>query len=475
LPEFWALLAAARLVEPPMAAVKRRPIRILRKFPAALRPAPVAKGRTALAKVAARAVVAGAVAATVVDLAVPAAVARVVAALVEADLEVAAPAVAVDSAADAEEEVVVAHLADASRVQIRRRRAAFTLLELILALSLTVIVVLSITMAINVYWKQFNVRRTNVEEAQLARALLRHIADDLRSAMQYTPIDLSGLEAVAQNGAVGAAADALGVDLESGEGGDELGGDFPSGGSGQGSLDQELGGLAGGVSGGTSTQTSTGMSTVRLYGSPTELRMDISRLPRVDQYEVMLADYATGAVVIPSDIKTVTYFLRSEESAATADAPLGAATPIQSSLTGRGRGLMRREVDRATSAWAEEGMLAMTNTGIATDQARLLAEEVVGLSFQYFDGIQWLADWDSDQYGGLPVAVEILLTMSDADPDATDSPLEADVTSEGRIPTERTYRLVVRLPTTAFPVLDPLTGMPSLGPSADASTMEAMP
>jgi len=406
----------------------------------------------------------------------------------------------------AEEEVVVANPAGVNRRFTRQKRVAFTLLELILSLSLTVIVVLSITMAINVYWKQFNVRRTNVEEAQLARALLRHMADDLRSAMQYTPADLTGLEAVSKNGSAGAAA-ALGA----GAGGDGDGGEGSSGdsdnppangqsgspaqgGTGQGSSQgksgsggsEKGGGSAAGDDQGSATggftgsgeedateQASTTTTTVGLYGSASELRMDVSRLPRVDQYEALLAGGGVDAVAIPSDVKTVTYFLRSEVSADAADTPLSSSLPVEGTLTGRGRGLMRREVDRATSAWADQSGSA--TTAAPTDQARLLAEEVVGLSFQYFDGIQWLTDWDSDQIGGLPLAVEIILIMDDADPDAAESPLAADTTTDGSVPTERTYRLVVHIPTATIPTTDPAAEAAATGETAETTPMGTMP
>ena len=396
----------------------------------------------------------------------------------------------------------MANLAVAKTAPRLRREAAFTLLELILALSLSVVVVLTITMAISVYWQQFDIRRTNVEEAQLARALLRHMADDLRSAMQYSPADLAGLEAVAQNGSAGAAAAAaLGggasgsgagdgagsdddADSQSGDGqtgGSGQGGSSPMGGGANGSGDgdgakgEDQGSATGGFTGGDDAAapdgTTTTTATVGLYGSATELRMDVSRLPRVDQYESLLAGGAGDAVAVPSDIKTVTYFLRSEESADAADTPLSASLPVESTVTGRGRGLMRREVDRATSAWADQSGGSASPT--ETDQARLLAEEVVGLSFQYFDGTQWLTDWDSDQYGGLPLAVEILVIMSDAEPEAADSPLEADTTTDGSVPTERTYRLVVDLPTATIPTTDPAAD--AAAETGEAVPMETMP
>lgn len=372
------------------------------------------------------------------------------------------------------------HSQDRYLVARRQRPVGVTLLELILALALTVVVVLSITMALDLYWRAFDVRRTNVEEAQLARSLLRHMSDDLRSAMQYSAADLTGLEAVTQNAASGALAAAAGGAGDGGSSDDEDGSSDDNGGKGSQSPDSQPpsgsgksgseapgGGKAGsdqdsmGDDGGASSATggSTGAAgeetsteeatttTVGLYGGPLELRIDVSRLPRVDQYESLLAaDGNVDAVDIPSDVKTVTYFLRSEESAAAADAPLGSMATVQISTTGRGRGLMRREVDRAVASWAEQS----GDTQSATAQSKLLADEVVGLTFQYFDGTQWLADWNSDDLGGLPLAVEIVLVLSDARPEDTTSSLQPPEIDE-KPPTERTYRLVVALPTATLP------------------------
>ena len=74
-----------------------------------------------------------------------------------------------------------------------------TLLELILALALSVLVLMAIGMAIDMHYRMFDVRRTSIEETHVARAVLRSIADDLRTAVQYIPPDLSGLETVTGN------------------------------------------------------------------------------------------------------------------------------------------------------------------------------------------------------------------------------------------------------------------------------------
>src|SRR5687768_7365858 len=80
----------------------------------------------------------------------------------------------------------------------RRQRSGMTLLELMLALSLSVVVMGVIAIVIDLHLRTLDTRRTEVEEAQLARAVLRQMADDLRSAVQYQFIDFSGVTDMSQ-------------------------------------------------------------------------------------------------------------------------------------------------------------------------------------------------------------------------------------------------------------------------------------
>jgi hypothetical protein len=372
-----------------------------------------------------------------------------------------------------------------------KRRSGLTLLELILALSLSVLVLMAVSMAIDMHYRMLDVRRTNVEESQLARAALRHIADDLRCAVQYAPPDLSGLDAMSENmsGALSTAMAAMSSGSLQGLSGDQLGdaagalaggslaggatssgagggtttggqtgqgtGGSSSGstGSGQGSSRTGTGGTGSGRSGAGSTPApggeqsgstsetgeeeaaaTTPTSSVKLFGSPSELRFDISRLPRVDQYQALMTDEALGAVSIPSDVKTVVYFVRTEDSENGLPAP---------AADGLGRGLMRTEIDRAVSSWAEEN----GDTTSLYAGAKLVAKEVTGLTFQYWDGAAYTTDWDSDEMGGLPLAIEIVLTIQPTRAMSEDEISDVALSDSSALPQERTYRLLVHLPT----------------------------
>jgi hypothetical protein len=414
------------------------------------------------------------------------------------------------------------------KLRINSRCSGVTLLELILALSLSILVMLTIGMAVNMYFRMLDVRRTNVEEARLANSILKHIADELRGAVQYTPPDLSGLEALTSSlsatvadgaavaGGVQAAAGGSGAAGFSGQSGasGQVGTGGQSTGSGQSGAGQSgnsgnTGGTTGGAKGGSASTSSTGSgqsgastalnkgassaaasgspsspssslssstttssssqqtdpnataatagsqtattsTVVGFFGSATELRFDVSRLPRVDQYEATVsASGDTTDVQFPSDVKTVIYFLQNDENGqAILSAGLGGKVGFaEPSTSGRGRGLMRSEQDRAVLALAESS----GNDLACYDGARLLAEEVVGLAFRYFDGTDWVTDWDSTSMGGLPRAVEIVLTVQ---PTFAMNEKALAKTMTDAAP-EQDYRLVVRLP--SAPLVTPPT------------------
>jgi hypothetical protein len=69
-------------------------------------------------------------------------------------------------------------------------------------------------------------------------------------------------------------------------------------------------------------------------------------------------------------------------------------------------GLVRRALSRAATTWASENNLDILNA-----QGRIIAPEVTYLEFRYFDGFEWLEQWDTEQEGGLPTAVEIAIAV----------------------------------------------------------------
>ena len=211
------------------------------------------------------------------------------------------------------------------------KREGFTLIEVLLSLGLAALVLVALATAVDVHLRCLQIGRTNVEEAQLARALLLRIGDDLRNAAVINPVDASKIAPV-PSGADAAA-------------------------TGTGTSD-----ATGTTSGDTSSEATTGdLATeevatedeyvIGLYGESDWIQVDVRRSPRLDQY-----DYETlpsGAESLPdvvSGVKTVAYSLSTD----TGTSPAGGDY--------RG-GLLRREIDHAVTRWAEEaGTLTTADT-----------------------------------------------------------------------------------------------------------------
>lgn len=338
-------------------------------------------------------------------------------------------------------------------------RAGITLLELLLALALTGVVMMIITMAIQLHLRTLDSRRADVEQSQVARAVLQHIAADIRNAVWYEPVDVSAIAELVAGGTGNAASGAASAVQQAAEDGsedesssappasdpaDSRAGSSSSGNSSAAappadtsSLDELLGSGLEGEASESVTDISTSLapaSAPGLYGNQFELQIDCSRLPRVDQYAMTASSDPTAAPSVPSDTKTVAYFLRTEEMLQnTGDASLGSTSS----------GLVRRELDRAAACFAsQDGSL-----DAAQYPGQLLAPEVNYLEFRYFDGSSWYTEWDSSQMGGLPVAIEITVGI---DPTAGKSSETLDVAEVREVSSLDSnlylYRLVVHLP-----------------------------
>jgi uncharacterized membrane protein YgcG len=294
-------------------------------------------------------------------------------------------------------------------MQRSRRTTGFTLMEVILALGLAVAVMAAMGTAIFVHLRAVDKTRVAIERDQLARVLLRYMSNDLRAAVRREPFDDSALKAMLQ-GAKSAGGRSSGGG-SSGQSNSQAGSASGSSGgnsssqnsqssqnsenSSQSSGSSQSSSSSSGASGGSSTEsssstTSTTPPVAGVYGTAYDLQVDIARVPRPDEINTALA---AGAPVL-GDIKTVYYFLA---SAATGVLPSGAT------------GLMRSEMNRAQALYASQN----GNTDVILQNAQPLAVEVVGLEFRYFDGTQWLTEWDSQASNGLPLAIEIAVAIPD--------------------------------------------------------------
>ncbi len=341
-----------------------------------------------------------------------------------------------------------------------RIRRGVTLLELILALALSGLVLYAISFAVHLHLRTLDIRRTDVEEARLARSILQMIANDLRGAIPKHDVDFSGLEAMvtaaAADAAAGAIGDTLGVDV-----GDLLGDSGGGGGGGTGggtedpadSFESEDETLDDGLPGSSNTVDLAAATSLPpepgLFGNMYQLQVDVSRVPRPDE---LLAYYnnvqpATFGELrdLPSDIKTVTYYIQAE----------GTGTGVEDDFSSNPQfmpgGLVRRSLDRQVTQYAAYN----GNTTELFESGELIGPEVVEVQFLYFDGFQLVPEWDSMEMGGLPLAVQVTLVIRPSRPIAPNSQqfVESqanEINPEGFL----VYQLLVHLPLGKFIEVD---------------------
>jgi prepilin-type N-terminal cleavage/methylation domain-containing protein len=335
---------------------------------------------------------------------------------------------------------------------IHANRAAagrgFTLLEVLLAMALAAIVLGAVTMAIDFHLRVVESGRKEVEEAQLARALLRKIADDLRCAVRYEPMDVSSIE---------------GLTASSSSSSSSRGNAGTAGTAQSASSASALTGTSG-TSGNSSSSTDPASATGEetdlaaapvwgatpgLYGNHYEIQVDVSRLPRIDQYEQLMVDLDGRPGDLVSDVKTVAYYLGTSPDASI-------------------MGLRRRELDRAATSFASQSGGVMELEQYQT----LLAPEVLAIEFNYYDGIDWYPDWDSSVSGGLPIAVEIAVAIS-MTPGAVQTAGLIDLSMVTGEEDFHVYRLLVHLPASksaADQMADSATDPTATGTSTSSSS-----
>lgn len=141
-----------------------------------------------------------------------------------------------------------------------------------------------------------------------------------------------------------------------------------------------------------------------LVGTATDLQLFVSRpdpnLAYVSSQELSTLDQRTGDLVI------IRYLMADKQGSglgseiADREAPGRDAGPV---------GLARMAGDLYGLSTAVEN----SEDSPQLAAAKLLAREVSGVQFRYFDGIAWQEEWDSTALNSLPKAIEIVLTVRD--------------------------------------------------------------
>jgi len=347
-------------------------------------------------------------------------------------------------------------------MQHKQARSAFTLIELLLSLALIVVATALVGSLMQMFSRNFATRGDDIRREQLARALLSKIADDIRAVVLPQEYDSSVLEQLL--GASGGSSPSNAAAATSST--SSLGNSASSTGT------SDSSNTTGSASGGDLSTTVTTSLPPGIYGNQYSLIVDVSRIPRPDEYIMQAASMTDHFLAdVPGDMKTVTYFIQSPTNMGVDDTLAQFAVANVSangSPSGQSSGLVRRQLDRAVTAYAEE----MGNTQRLQRTGDLLAPEVVALEFAYFDGVDWLTEWDSSTQS-LPWLVEITLAMQTATASMT-TPFTPGI-SINRLPYAdrkaygiEVYQLVVAIPGAQLHAVDTATadqaaGMESMG------------
>lgn len=309
--------------------------------------------------------------------------------------------------------------------------SGFTLIEVLISLSLMTVILTLIVMALDISLRQMSLNRTEVEEAQLARAVLEIIARDIRNVVP--PLREEQLEVDTE-----ALSSLFGVSYE---------------------LDESI------AFAGTEDATATVSGEIfgvlpGIYGDAEWLQVDTARLPRGEMYgsrQVRSGGSVLADRLSPS--KTVLYYLGEETGQiAGTDDPRYRPDRLTGSLgrsldtTALRYGLFRRQLDRLVTQYA-------VNEGLETEYEQYdepLAPEVEWIEFAYFDleaGQEsstgdWVESWDMDERQALPRAVRI--TVAIRRQSFSRSMLTPWTTSDA-VPTI-VYSLIVPLPLTIEPI-----------------------
>lgn len=247
------------------------------------------------------------------------------------------------------------------------RRFAFTLMETMVALALLGMIMMSVGTSITLYWKYRTLSRDRVVSAQILRGLLDDLTSDLRSVS--APILI------------------------------------PSGGETE--LPEDL------------------RAAIAAGAAPAGLE----RILRVQEQQLNLGGAADRPIALAGTNHSLAILTEHDsprfEAAADSDVAfperhvvwwVNSGSPLRVSLSHSGSRLSSTPV---TAGDLAHGLVRLVHPfpqdSSLKSQPVLVSHRVASIAFRYFDGNQWVTEWNSWQQFGLPRAVEVTVTLQPPD------------------------------------------------------------
>lgn len=243
------------------------------------------------------------------------------------------------------------------QVVTAQRRGAFTLLEVMIAMSLSVMLITGVYAAIDLHFKYQQAGRAQMWGSQLMRGIVSYGNHDFNSVIMHVPVNTGAAPAAEEAAAEEETATETTTETEA----------IP-----------------------VTIAESTDTLAFGLSGTSTVLHLTVS-IPSLSISTTGLYDgQVTGRL---SDLAIVSYGI----------CPVNQTNVIRSrddiSVNRPTQGMARRQVD-------------LYNIVAATDDIgpeAMFSPEVTELTFEYFDGSAWQAGWDSRTSNTLPTAVKFKL------------------------------------------------------------------
>lgn len=299
-------------------------------------------------------------------------------------------------------------------------RSGLTLLELLIALGLGVLLIASVGATLMIYLRTETQGRERMQRAQIVRSLYRRMSDDLRDV-----VFLEQITSQSQESGMTAAEETEQADLEA-----EFA--LPS------DYEEYL-----------TPSEALGTKTNGLYGDSNSLVIYIKRPrrlpPRVAAQKSTDEDESLLESMNGSGLRCVSWYQNDVSSVgAMIDSTiLDSFESEDLTAPGGSSGLCRLDHD-ATDLKSSEDVFVLVSS-----DAQLLAPEVTEVRFRYFDGVDWVEEWDSTLQERLPNAVEVTLTFETVELPAKQMVFEPPLEDS-----DNTVRFVIALPMAPPPLTE---------------------
>lgn len=245
-------------------------------------------------------------------------------------------------------------------------RSGFTLIEMLIALSLSLVLISAIYSAVSLHWRYEQVGRERIDRAQVSLAVLRLLTEDIGSVMFTPPSDVSQEEEETAAASTSLTTPTTSTTTTTPEEG--------------------------------ATTTDSTQASLGIVGTADQLQLDISQPAREDFVPDKSNDPSGASLPATSDSVRVTWGMITPTTALADDSGRRSLTinpALARQLADRLRGVVEVEED--------------ANNDVALSDASILAREIVSLQFRYYDGYSWVTEWDSVTQERLPRAIEVTI------------------------------------------------------------------